>query len=76
MRPTGLVELFTNGCPACDGWVAYGHELARSAQGYALRVWDGREEQNAVERKERIARYGITEVPAIVVDGELLACCR
>ena len=76
MGRKGLIELFTNGCPACDGWLAYGHELAGSAEGYDVRVWDGREERNAVERQERIARYGITELPAIVVDGELLACCR
>lgn len=71
-----LIELFTKGCPTCGGWVAYGNELASSAQGYELRVWDPREGPDAAEREKRMARYGITELPAIVVDGELLACCR
>lgn len=70
-----LIELFTKGCPTCDGWLAYGHELAGSTQGYELRVWDPREERDAVERERRLALYGIRELPAIVVDGELLACC-
>lgn len=75
MEPKGLIELFTKGCPACEGWLAYGHELACSAQGYELRVWDAHEERDAVEREKRMALYGIKELPAIVVDGELLACC-
>lgn len=71
-----LIELFTKGCPTCDGWLAYGQELAGSAQGYELRVWDPREEQNAAERERRLALYGIKGLPAIVVDGEILICCR
>ena len=71
-----LIELFTKGCPACDGWPPYGQALAASAQGYELRVWDGRDERDAAEREKRRAFYGIKELPAIVVDGELLACCN
>jgi|GEM_PF-113076 hypothetical protein len=70
-----LVEVFTNGCPACEGWVAYGRELAGSASRSELRVWDGRDEREGAERQRRIARYGIAELPAIVVDGQLLPCC-
>lgn len=60
--------------PATAGWPT-GHELACSAQGYELRVWDAHEERDAVEREKRMVLYGIKELPAIVVDGELLACC-
>lgn len=71
-----LIELFTKGCPSCGGWLSYGHELASSDQAYELRVWDGADERNAAERAKRIALYGIKDLPAIVIDGELLACCR
>lgn len=71
-----LIELFTKGCPTCDGWLAYGQALAGAAQRYELRVWDPREERDAAERDQRMALYGIKELPAIAVAGELLACCR
>jgi hypothetical protein len=74
-QPPRLIELFTKGCPACEGWLAYAHELAASASRYELRVWDGRSERDALQRRRRIARFGIAELPAIVVDGQVLACC-
>lgn len=43
-----MIELFTKGCATCDGWLAYGHELAGSSKDYKLRVWDAREERDAV----------------------------
>ena len=75
MRSRALVELFTRGCPSCGGWLAYGQGLAPSSLGYELRVWDAREERSTLEREERMRRYGIKELPAIVIDGELLECC-
>lgn len=71
-----LIELFIKGCPACNGWRAYGHELASSGQRYELRVWDPRDERDAMERDKRLTLYGIKDLPAIVVDGELLTCCK
>lgn len=76
MGKSMLIELFIEGCPACGGWLAYAQELASSAQRYALRVWDPRDEREALERDRKLALYGIKELPAIVVDGELLTCCK
>ncbi len=76
MKRKVLVELFTEGCPACAGWFGYGHELTSSSQEYELRVWDPREEHDAAEREKRLTVYGIKQLPAIAIDGELLACCE
>lgn len=70
-----LVEVFTKGCPSCGGWLAYGQGLADSSLGYELRVWNPQDEASTQEREEMIALYGIKELPAIVIDGELLGCC-
>lgn len=76
MRPQVLIELFTNGCPSCTGWLAYAQQLAASSDGYELRVCDLREKEEAVEYERRLVQYGVRELPALVVGGELLTCCR
>jgi len=65
------IEVLTKGCTSCEGAIAYAHELAASAHDYEVRVWD----VSDAEGSARMKRLGITELPAIAVDGELLACC-
>jgi len=65
------IEVFTEGCSSCEGAIAYAHELAASSSKYELRVWDVHEPEGAA----RMRSVGITELPAIAVDGEPLACC-
>ncbi len=75
MSSRTLVELSTKGPPSCGGWLAYGRGLASSSSTYELHVWDAQEVQGTLEREERMALYGIVELPVIVIDGELLECC-
>lgn len=63
------VEVFTAGCPICEPTVALVKELACSD--CEVTVHDLH--QQGIERTHR---YGITTVPAVVVDGRLAACCE
>jgi len=65
------IEVFTEGCSSCDGAVVYGQELASSSTEYELQVWD----VHGAEGSARMKHLGITELPAIAVDGEPLVCC-
>ena len=74
MKSKGLIEVFTRGCSSCEPTVTYANELASSGQ-CELRIWDVTAERESAECRARIQRYGIHELPAIAVDGQLLACC-
>lgn len=65
------IEVFTEGCSSCEGAIAYAHELAASTAQYELRVWDVHE----AEGSARMKRVGITDLPALAIDGEPLGCC-
>ncbi len=65
------IEVFTEGCASCEGAIAYAHELASSSRDYEVRVWNVNEREGAARMKD----VGVTELPAIAVDGEPLACC-
>ncbi|MDQ4058547.1 MAG: thioredoxin family protein [Actinomycetota bacterium] len=64
------IEVFTAGCPVCQPVVDMVNEMAEPGQ-VTIRLL-GRDDRDA----ELVARYGIRTVPAVAVDGELLACCR
>jgi hypothetical protein len=66
------IEVFTEGCSSCEGAIAYGHELASSSRDYEVRVWDVKNADGSARVKE----LGITDLPAIAIDGEPLACCQ
>ncbi len=64
------IEIFSAGCPVCEA----GTERVRDVAGdddeivvHDLRAGDG---------AALAARHGIHAVPAVVVDGQLLGCCR
>ena len=65
------IEVFTAGCPICEPAV----ELVREAAGadHEVLVRDLRVEGTAAQQARG---YGIKTLPAIVVDGSLLGCCR
>lgn len=65
------IEVFTEGCPSCEGAVVHAHELAASSDGYEVRVCD----VTQAEARARAHGLGITELPAIAIDGEPLVCC-
>jgi hypothetical protein len=65
------IEVFTEGCSSCEGAIAYAHELASSSADYKVWVWD----VTRADGSARMQELGVTEVPALAIDDELLACC-
>jgi len=68
-----LVEVFTAGCPLCDETVKLVRQLACS--NCEVQIWDLREGCATNECHEKVTRYGIHRVPAVVVNGKLADCC-
>ncbi|WP_159943342.1 MULTISPECIES: thioredoxin family protein [unclassified Nocardiopsis] len=65
------VEVFTTGCAGCEPVVGMVRELA--GPGCRVQVRDLRQDPEAVTRA---AEYGLTGIPAVVVDGRVAPCCR
>lgn len=68
------VEVFTAGCPLCDHAVGLVTSLA--CPSCEVQVYDLREGGVTNQCREKAARYGVTAVPAVAVNGVLLDCCR
>jgi hypothetical protein len=68
---TARIEIFSAGCPVCEEGTARVRALAGDGQEVVVR--DLRSDEAAARQA---ADYGIKAVPAVVVDGQLLACCR
>jgi glutaredoxin len=64
------VEVFSAGCGVCDEAVSLVKRIA--CDSCEVVVLDMQDDQVA----ERAKRLGIRAVPAVVVDGELAACCK
>ncbi len=69
-----LIEVFTAGCPVCDDTVSLVQSLV--CPSCELRIYDLRKGCATNECREKAARYGVTAVPAVAVNGVLLDCCR
>ena len=65
------VEVFTAGCPVCQSGV----ELVREVAGPDHEVIIADVHQDA-DAARKAAGYGVKTVPAVVVDGSLIGCCR
>ncbi len=63
------VEIFTAGCPVCEKAVALVERLA--CESCEVTVLDMRDPEIA----QRAEALGILSVPAVLIDGELAACC-
>ncbi len=68
------VDVFTAGCPICDEAVSLAKSLA--CPSCEVQVYDLREGCATHECREKATRYGISAVPAVVVNGVHLDCCR
>ena len=68
------VEVFTAGCLVCDGII----DLVKSliCPSCELKLYDLREGCATNECREKAARYGIMALPAVLVNGTPLDCCR
>ncbi len=60
------IEVFSAGCPLCEDAVHQSGSLGE------VEVVDMRSADGA----QRAKQYGISRVPAVVVDGRLGECCR
>lgn len=69
-----LVEVFTAGCPLCDGTVKLVRELA--CDNCEVKIYDLREGCATNECREKTAQYNVCRVPAVVVNGKLAECCQ
>ena len=69
MSTQSRIEVFSAGCAVCEDAVAMVRRLACPSCG--VEVVSTRDAAGAA----RAHQYGITRVPAVVVDGRLLVCC-
>ncbi len=66
-----IVEVFSAGCPLCEDAVEKVKGILCSS--CELRVLDMRADKAAQAKAEQ---YGVTQVPAVAVNGNLADCCR
>ena len=64
------IEIFSAGCPACEETVSLVKGIACGS--CDVEVLDMRQPTVASRAKQ----YGISRVPAVVVDGKLADCCK
>ena len=63
------VEIFTAACPCCDEAVQLVERVACSS--CDVEILD----MHQADIAERAKGYGVKSVPAVVIDGQLAACC-
>lgn len=68
------IEVFTSGCPVCEPTVELVKKLA--CDSCEVNIYDLNAGCETNECREKAEVYGITRVPAVVVDGKLLECCK
>lgn len=71
---TRRVEVFTAGCPVCDDTVRLVKDLA--CDNCEVVVYDLNQGCATNHCRDRAREYGILRVPAVVVDGHLVDCCK
>ncbi len=69
MEKQYLVEVYSAGCAVCEEAVAL---VKRIAGSYEVRV----QHMTDIETVKKAKALGIRTVPAVVIDGELAACCK
>lgn len=68
------MEVFIAGCPLCDETVKLVKDLA--CHQCEVQIYDLRQGCATNECRNKAAQYGIHRVPAVVVDGKLVDCCK
>jgi glutaredoxin 3 len=64
------IEVFTAGCPVCQGVVEMVKELA--CPNCEVTIYNLNKNEGADEAKA----YGVTALPSVVVNGQVLECCK
>ncbi len=68
------IEIFTAGCPTCEPIVEKVKGLA--CENCEVIVYNLNEKCEADSCTALVKKYGINRMPAVVVDGRLLDCCK
>ena len=68
------IEVFTANCPICDPVVKLINEL--SCGNCDVTVYDLVQQCDNKACLDKAKEYGVSRVPAVVVDGKLLSCCQ
>ena len=68
------IEVFTSGCPVCEPVVDLVKKIA--CPSCDLVIYDLNKGCETNECRDKAKQYGINRVPAVVVNGKLLDCCR
>ncbi|WP_059104478.1 thioredoxin family protein [Shouchella shacheensis] len=70
-----LVEVFTSGCPICEGTVKRVKELTQQSSEHQVVVYDLNEKCDTNECGDKAKEYGVQSIPAVAIDGKLVDCC-
>ncbi|MCB0593064.1 MAG: thioredoxin family protein [Lewinellaceae bacterium] len=68
------VEVFTAGCPVCDPVVHLVRETV--CENCEITGYDLVKQCEEKECIAKVSEYGISHLPAVVVNGRLLDCCK
>ena len=68
------IEVFTAGCPVCEPTVKLVRKTA--CDSCEVIVYDLNKGCDTMECREKAETYGVTRLPAVVVNGQLLDCCK
>lgn len=66
------VEIFTAGCLVCNPVI----DMIKSCDNCDITVYDLVKQCESKECLSKVQQYNIKRLPAIVVNGELLSCCK
>ncbi len=67
------IEVFTAGCPVCEPVVKTVKEMACGS--CEVTVYNLAEQHGSNASGDKVREYNITSLPAVAVNGKLLACC-
>lgn len=73
MNAKRKVEIFTAGCPVCDGAVQQLKDALRNE--CEITIYDLNKGCETNECRDKAKAYGVKSVPAVAIDGQLAGCC-
>lgn len=68
------VEIFTAGCPVCDRAVQLVKDTA--GENCEITIHNLSEQCKSKICLDKMEEYGVTSIPAVAVNGQLLNCCK
>lgn len=68
------VEVFTSGCPVCEPTVDLVKKTA--CDSCEVVIYDLNKGCDTMECRKKAEEYGVTQLPAVAFNGQLLDCCK